>query len=59
MKSGKTLILLDEVDHLSGGFSQISDEKINISIEEENKKIKGDKGGKGELINLLKLLITQ
>ena len=54
MKSGKTLILLDEVDHLSGGFSQISDEKINISIEEENKKIKGDKGGKGELINLLK-----
>ncbi|MFL2957476.1 MAG: AAA family ATPase, partial [Candidatus Thalassarchaeaceae archaeon] len=54
LKTGKTLILLDEVDHLSGGFSQISDEKINTSLEEENKKIKGDKGGKGELINLLK-----
>ena len=54
LKTGKTLILLDEVDHLSGGFSQISDEKINTILEEENKKIKGDKGGKGELINLLK-----
>lgn len=54
LKSGKTLILLDEVDHLSGGFSKISDEKINSSLEEESKKIKGDKGGKGELINLLK-----
>ena len=54
LKTGKTLILLDEVDHLSGGFSQISEEKINTILEEENKKIKGDKGGKGELINLLK-----
>ncbi|MBK65005.1 MAG: hypothetical protein CMB47_05745 [Euryarchaeota archaeon] len=54
LKSGKTLILLDEVDHLSGGFTQISNEKINFSLEEENMKIKGDKGGKGELINLLK-----
>ncbi len=54
LKHGKTLILLDEVDHLSGGFTQISNEKINVSLEEENRKIKGDKGGKGELINLLK-----
>ena len=54
VKTGKTLILLDEVDHLSGGFSAISDEKINISMEEEKSKIRGDKGGKGELLNLLK-----
>jgi replication factor C large subunit len=53
-ETAKTIILLDEVDHLSGGFSKISDEKINISIEGNEKKIKGDKGGKGELINLLK-----
>ena len=54
IKEGKTLILLDEVDHLSGGFSKLSDEKINRSLSEENNKIKGDRGGKAELLNLLK-----
>ena len=54
IKEGKTLILLDEVDHLSGGFSKISNEKINRSLSEENNKIKGDRGGKAELLNLLK-----
>ena len=53
----KTIILLDEVDHLSGGFGKLSEEKIDkiISPEEENKlSIKGDSGGKAELLNLLK-----
>ena len=56
--SSKTIILLDEVDHLSGGFGKLSDEKIDkiISPEEEKKLlIKGDSGGKAELLNLLKI----
>ncbi|MGY8692488.1 MAG: AAA family ATPase, partial [Candidatus Poseidoniales archaeon] len=53
----KTLILLDEVDHLSGGFGKIDDNKINksINLEEEPNKIKGDRGGKAELLNLLSI----
>ena len=53
----KTLILLDEVDHLSGGFGKIDDNKINksISFEDEPNKIKGDRGGKAELLNLLSI----
>ena len=54
----KTVVLLDEVDHLSGGFSQISEDKIDkiLSPEEEEKStIKGDSGGKAELLNLLKI----
>ena len=53
----KTLILLDEVDHLSGRFS-VSEERIKKSIRGENKSqndtLKGDSGGKGELLNLLR-----
>ena len=53
----KTLILLDEVDHLSGRFS-VSEERINNTINNDistNKSaLKGDSGGKGELLNLLK-----
>ena len=54
---GKTLILLDEVDHLSGGFSKISDDKIgrSMDIEDEKTNLKGDRGGKAELLNLLSI----
>ena len=30
--SGKTVILLDEVDHLSGGFAKISDDRVDNAI---------------------------
>ena len=51
----KTLILLDEVDHLGGGFAKVSDEKIESSLEpsEDAILLKGDIGGKAELLNLL------
>ena len=53
--NSKTLILLDEVDHLSGGFARISDERIESSLElsEDAVVLKGDTGGKAELLNLL------
>ena len=35
VSSGKTLILLDEVDHLSGGFGKVSDGRIEESIDPE------------------------
>ena len=59
ISSGKTLILLDEVDHLSGGFGKIDDKKINksLTLEDDASKLKGDRGGKAELLNLL--LISQ
>ena len=55
----RTLILLDEVDHLSGTFRQASEERIKATlsarIESENVKntLKGDSGGKAELLKLL------
>ncbi len=52
--TGKTVILLDEVDHLSGGFSQVSEERIHTTMgSEEGPVLKGDSGGKAELLNLL------
>jgi len=55
--SGKTLILLDEVDHLSGGFSKVSDDRIEESIipDEFATVLRGDSGGKAELLNLLEI----
>ena len=55
--SGKTVILLDEVDHLSGGFAKISDDRVDNAIlpGEEGAVLKGDSGGKAELLNLLNL----
>ncbi|MCK5867993.1 MAG: AAA family ATPase, partial [Candidatus Thalassarchaeum sp.] len=52
--SGKTVILLDEVDHLSGGFAKISDDRVDNAILRENEGpvLKGDSGGKAELLNL-------
>lgn len=55
--SSKTVVLLDEVDHLSGGFAKLSEDRIGkvLSPEEEDAAtIKGDSGGKAELLNLLK-----
>jgi replication factor C large subunit len=57
VESGRTLILLDEVDHLSGGFAKISEERINDIIGESESRgstvLRGDSGGKAELLNLL------
>ncbi len=57
-KNQRTLVLLDEVDHLSGGLRAISQERIENAIQGEDKKgrdfsLKGDSGGKAELLNLL------
>ena len=54
----RTLILLDEVDHLSGGLREVSQSRIAKAMESndinENKVVlSGDSGGKAELLNLL------
>tara|TARA_B100000886_G_scaffold71822_1_gene45909 strand:- start:4190 stop:5707 length:1518 start_codon:yes stop_codon:yes gene_type:complete len=54
----KTLILIDEVDHLSGGLRSVSEARINDAIKfnldsTENVQLKGDTGGKAELLKLL------
>ena len=54
--SGKTLVLLDEVDHLSGGFRKVSDDRIEGSVDpDEEGVLRGDTGGKAELFNLLEV----
>ncbi|MEC7406543.1 MAG: AAA family ATPase, partial [Candidatus Thermoplasmatota archaeon] len=55
--NGKTIILLDEVDHLAGGFSKISEERIgkSLSPDDDAASISGDSGGKAELMNLLEI----
>lgn len=54
--TGKTVILLDEVDHLSGGFAKVSEERIHKTMgdTEEMHSLKGDSGGKAELLSLLR-----
>tara|TARA_B100001113_G_scaffold290271_1_gene246314 strand:- start:3158 stop:4660 length:1503 start_codon:yes stop_codon:yes gene_type:complete len=56
-KPPRTLILLDEVDHLSGGLREISSERISSIVSGEDidnsKALRGDSGGKAELLNLL------
>ena len=55
----RTLILLDEVDHLSGTFRQASEERIEATLsarvdpEETKNTLSGDSGGKAELLRLL------
>ena len=53
----RTLILLDEVDHLSGGLRQVSQERIQRAMQggDENSgaSLSGDSGGKAELLRLL------
>ena len=54
--TSRTVILLDEVDHLSGGFSKVSEDRIERTLgsSEEAGSLRGDSGGKAELLNLLK-----
>ena len=49
------MILLDEVDHLGGGFSEVSEDRLErvISKEEDGPVLVGDSGGKAELLRLL------
>lgn len=58
--STKTLILLDEVDHLHGGLRAVSEGRIGDTLAqrrgEEGKQdqLAGDSGGKAELLKMLK-----
>ena len=57
-KDKKTLILIDEVDHLSGGLRSVSESRINDAIKvnldsNDSVQLKGDTGGKAELLKLL------
>ncbi|MEE3083740.1 MAG: AAA family ATPase [Candidatus Thermoplasmatota archaeon] len=53
----RTLVLLDEVDHISGSFRQVSEKRISQSLnreeQDESVKLSGDSGGKAELLQLL------
>ena len=57
--ASRTLILLDEVDHLSGTFRQASEERISATLasrmddDRPKNTLKGDSGGKAELLRLL------
>ena len=57
-KPKRTIILLDEVDHLSGGLRAVSNDRLNKQMlgefEDGNATLSGDTGGKAELLNLLK-----
>ena len=57
-KKQRTLVLLDEVDHLSGGLRAVSQDRIEKAIQGNDDtgkdvSLKGDSGGKAELLNLL------
>lgn len=58
-RSRRTLVLLDEVDHLGGSFREVSEDRITKVIqsrggEDEHKHaLRGDSGGKAELLRLL------
>ncbi len=53
----RTLILLDEVDHLSGGLREVSQERIERAMDGNDERpgstLSGDSGGKAELLRLL------
>jgi len=55
----RTLILLDEVDHLSGTFRQASEDRIEATLsarldsDDVTNALSGDSGGKAELLRLL------
>ena len=51
----RTLILLDEVDHIGGGLRAVSEDRIRRGIEDdESPSLSGDSGGKAELLRLLR-----
>ena len=56
-KPPRTLILLDEVDHLSGGLRAVSSDRISSIVSgdnaNDNASLRGDSGGKAELLHLL------
>jgi len=57
-KQQRTLILLDEVDHLSGGLKKVNQDKLNKAMMGEEVggnpvTFSGDSGGKAELLRLL------
>ena len=52
----RTIILLDEVDHIGGSFTAINEARVHdnvIAESAEDVDLAGDSGGKGELLNLL------
>ena len=52
----RTLILLDEVDHIGGGLRAVSEDRIRKGIEnDESIPLAGDSGGKAELLRLLEV----
>jgi len=52
----RTLILLDEVDHIGGGLRAVSEERIRKELEgEDSPQLSGDSGGKAELLRLLEV----
>jgi len=58
IKKQRTLVLIDEVDHLSGGLRKVSQSRIENAMQGEDSKgnsvtLKGDSGGKAELLSLL------
>ena len=54
--SSKTLILLDEVDHLGGSFRKIAEDTIQKASDPENERsLSGDSGGKAEILKILEL----
>ncbi|MBT5122404.1 MAG: AAA family ATPase, partial [Euryarchaeota archaeon] len=57
-KKQRTLILLDEVDHISGGLRAVSQDRIDQAMQGADDsgrevKLHGDSGGKAELLHLL------
>ncbi|OUX24004.1 MAG: hypothetical protein CMA23_005935 [Methanobacteriota archaeon] len=52
--NSRTLILLDEVDHLGGSFRKASEKRIERTFDTEKEGgLKGDSGGKAELLRIL------
>ena len=50
----RTLILLDEVDHIGGGLRAVSEDRIRKEIDgSDSPPLSGDSGGKAELLRLL------
>lgn len=54
----KTLVLIDEVDHIQGGLAKMGEEKINKMMQRDETSVAevtgaGDRGGKAELLRLL------
>ena len=53
-RTDRTLIILDEVDHLGGGYGLAAESTIDRTIEAgEGPMLQGDRGGKAELMRLL------